>query len=261
SSLSVTGNWHKLWDMQIPPKLKHFCWRLFRGCIPTRFNLHNGEVACETVCALYNETIEDELHLFIDCLHAIWLNKQANSVTTCYLVQTTLAASFMPDYETTWKKPGVTWLKCNVDGALLASEGKCGIGICFRDRSGSLVRAHTMVFPVDVTAAECEATALKYAITFAMTNGFKRVKFESDCQHVVNALINDRMYENELGTLLATCRSILSSNISYNIAFIRRQANRVAHNLARASLSQSSPIVHYYYPPNCIPSIVIEEII
>jgi hypothetical protein len=22
--LSVTGNWRKLWDMQIPPKLKHF---------------------------------------------------------------------------------------------------------------------------------------------------------------------------------------------------------------------------------------------
>ncbi|KAK2415048.1 two-component response regulator ARR10 [Trifolium repens] len=165
----------------------------------------------------------------------------------------------MPDHESTWKKPAATWLKSNVDGALLASEGKCGIGICFRDSSGSLVQAHTMVFPFDVTAAECEATALKYALLFAMTNGFERLNFESDCQHVVSALINDCMFKNELGTLLAICRSILSSNSSYNIEFIRSQANRVANNLVRASLSQSSPVVNYYYPPNCISSIVIVE--
>jgi ribonuclease HI len=168
----------------------------------------------------------------------------------------------MPDHETAWKKPAATWPKCNVDGALLASGGKCGIGICFRDSSGSLVQAHTMLFPFDVIVAECEATILKYALLFAMTNGFERVNFESDCQQVVNALINNCMYENiELRTLLATCKSILYSNASYNITFIWKQANRIAHNLTRASLSQSNPIVHYYYPSNCISFIIFEEMI
>jgi hypothetical protein len=76
--LSVIGNWRKLWGMQITHKLKHFYWRLLRGCIPTRFNLHNRGVACETMCALYNGAIEDELHLFIDCPHAIFCWKEVN---------------------------------------------------------------------------------------------------------------------------------------------------------------------------------------
>jgi hypothetical protein len=44
--------------------------------------------------------------------------------------------------------PVATWLKCIVDdGALFTSEGKCGIDIRFQDCSGSLVQAHTMMFP------------------------------------------------------------------------------------------------------------------
>jgi ribonuclease HI len=112
----------------------------------------------------------------------------------------------MHDHETTWKKPATTWLKCNVDGAVFALEGKCCIGICFRDSSGSLVQAHTMVFPFNVTTAKYEATTLKYALLFAMTNGFEGVNFESNCQQVVNALINDCMYENELGTFVSHLR-------------------------------------------------------
>jgi hypothetical protein len=76
-------------------------------------------------------------------------------------------------------------------------------------------------------------------------------------QQVVNALKNDCMYDNELGNLLSSCRSLLQSNVSYNIAFTWRQANRVAYNLSRASLFRSNPIAHYYYPPGCIFSIII----
>ncbi|PNX80526.1 eukaryotic translation initiation factor 3 subunit c [Trifolium pratense] len=128
------------------------------------------------------------------------------------------------------------------------TEGKFGIGICFRDSLGSFVQAHTMIFPFVVTTAECEATAIKHALALALSNGFERVIFESDCQQVVNALCNDYLYANELGTLLSTCSSFLNSNANYNIAYVRRQANRVAHNLARASLFQSSSRESYHVP-------------
>ncbi|PNX90900.1 ribonuclease H, partial [Trifolium pratense] len=74
----------------------------------------------------------------------------------------------------TWEKPSANSLKCNVDGAM--TEGKFGI----------------------VTAAECEATAMKHALTLALSNGFERVIFENDCQQAVNALHNDYLYANEL---------------------------------------------------------------
>ncbi|MCI10405.1 eukaryotic translation initiation factor 3 subunit C, partial [Trifolium medium] len=110
------------------------------------------------------------------------------------------------------------------------------------------------------TAAECEAIAMKHALALALSNGFEIVIFESDCQQVVNALRNDYLYANELDTLLSTCSSLLNSNANYNIAYVRMQANRVAHNLAKASLFQSSSSVHHYYPPNYISSIILNEI-
>ncbi|KAK2383160.1 hypothetical protein QL285_070645 [Trifolium repens] len=98
-----------------------------------------------------------------------------------------------------------------------------------------------------------------HALKFALSNDFERVIFESDCKQVVNALRNDCLYANELGTLLSTCSSLLISNANYNIAYVRRQANRFAHNLARASLFQSNLGIHYFYPPGCISFVILNE--
>ncbi|KAK2369662.1 Met-10 like family protein [Trifolium repens] len=100
---------------------------------------------------------------------------------------------------------------------------------------------------------------MMHALKLALSNGFERVIFESDCQQVVNALHNDCLYANELGTLLSTCSSLLIPYANYNIAYVTRQANRVAHNLARASLFQSSPNVQHFYPPNSAIAALIER--
>jgi len=48
------------------------------------------------------------------------------------------------------------------------------------------------------------------------------------------------LYVNELESLLSTCTTLLSSNVSYTLAFIRRQSNRVVHSLAKASILNAS---------------------
>jgi len=45
---------------------------------------------------------------------------------------------------------------------------------------------------------------------------------------------------------------------SYSLTFIRSQANRAAHNLAWASVFQSSPYI-FISPPNCIASLILDE--
>ncbi|MCI56374.1 hypothetical protein A2U01_0077625, partial [Trifolium medium] len=47
-----------------------------------------------------------------------------------------------PVHMLTWEKPSANWLKCNVEGDIFMTEAKFGI----------------------VTAAECEATAMKHAL-------------------------------------------------------------------------------------------------
>jgi len=115
-----------------------------------------------------------------------------------------------------------------------------------------------MVFPSISTTAEGEATALQQALQIALDLGLNRVVFETDCQLVVNVVLSNSTYVNELGSLLSNCRAMLFSNASYALAYVRRQANRVAHNLARASILHASPNI-FNHPPHCIDSIILDE--
>ena len=94
----------------------------------------------------------------------------------------------------------------------------------------------------------------------AVDKGFERVVCESDNQSVVHSVLSGYIYENELGTIVTSCRSYLSAHASFKLAFIRRQANRAAHNLARASVFQSSPSI-FLSPPHCIDNIILNEML
>ncbi|PNY04309.1 60S ribosomal protein l23 [Trifolium pratense] len=91
------------------------------------------------------------------------------------------------------------------------------------------------------TVPKCEATALLISLQMAATRGYESVSFDSDSQTIVNAVLYRSPNENELGSILAQCRAIFSTHVSFNLAFSRRQANRVAHSFARASIFQSDP--------------------
>lgn len=70
--------------------------------------------------------------------------------------------------------------------------------------------------------------------------GYERVAFESDNQHVIHVVLSGCIYENDLGTIVSSCRSYLSNHTSFIQTFIRRQANRVTHNFIRSSVFQFS---------------------
>jgi hypothetical protein len=51
------------------------------------------------------------------------------------------------------------------------------------------------------------------------------------------------LFRKWLSTYLhSTCSSFLISNVNYNIAYVRRQTNRVAHNLARTFYFSLAPV-------------------
>jgi len=44
SNYHVTGDWKLIWPLCSPSKIKHFCWRMLRHCLPTQFNLQSRGV-------------------------------------------------------------------------------------------------------------------------------------------------------------------------------------------------------------------------
>jgi len=88
---------------------------------------------------------------------------------------------------------------------------------------------------------EAEFIALLESIKTTISNGIHTVLFETDCMSLVDALTSPAISISEFGNLVSQCRRLLSSNLDYVVSFVKRQANRVAHTIARASLSHSSP--------------------
>jgi len=40
-NLKVKGNWKLVWQLPLPPKVKHFLWRTLKCCLPTRTRLQS----------------------------------------------------------------------------------------------------------------------------------------------------------------------------------------------------------------------------
>ncbi|GAU30349.1 hypothetical protein TSUD_57600 [Trifolium subterraneum] len=58
SHLQVQGNWNLIWQIQAPPKIKKFIWRLCRNCIPTRTRLLQKGADIGAKIHICNSTLE-----------------------------------------------------------------------------------------------------------------------------------------------------------------------------------------------------------
>lgn len=75
-NISIDNNiesqgWNKLWNMQVPHKLKVFMWRFCRNNIPVRNLLRGKGVETTIMCPMCGIDIEHVRHLFFECLFAI----------------------------------------------------------------------------------------------------------------------------------------------------------------------------------------------
>lgn len=74
SSTPLTRIWNNLWKLNIPTKIKHFCWRALKESIPNNANLNFRGVRVPTQCPICNYHIENSDHRLFDCPRAreIW---------------------------------------------------------------------------------------------------------------------------------------------------------------------------------------------
>jgi hypothetical protein len=61
--------------------------------------------------------------------------------------------------------------------------------------------------------------------------------------------ISKRRNDTEFGSIIDECRRLLVLNLNCKVSHVRRQANRVAHELAQATRFIASPQVFNYCPP------------
>jgi len=157
-----------------------------------------------------------------------------------------------------WEKPRETWLKCNVDAAFHDCNHITSFACSVRNSRGQFIQAQTKWQRANMTVLEGEAIALLDAIHFAVVNGWDRVVFESDSTTLVQALSSLGHGDSELCAIVSSIIYQLSLHSNFEVKFVRRQANMVAHTLARATCSWASHRIFYSYP-SCIEHWLIND--
>jgi ribonuclease HI len=143
---------------------------------------------------------------------------------------------------------------------MFAEQHSFGIGMCIRNHRGHFIKAATTWHEGNPPPQEAEAIGLHDAILWLRQLGISNVHFELDCKLVVDSIVDRTNNQAEFGTIISICKSLLSQSPNFKISFVRRQANSVAHSLAKVSRMYARHQV-FDLIPSCIHSIVRNEII
>ncbi|GAU19620.1 hypothetical protein TSUD_383140, partial [Trifolium subterraneum] len=157
-----------------------------------------------------------------------------------------------------WEKPALDWVKCNVDVAFVSGSGRTSMGLCFRDSSGHFMAGMTQWQQTVISSVEGEACALLLTMEEARHRGLDRVQFESDSKVLIEAIHMKRSGNSEFLSIVHDILNLMSSFINFEVKFVRRQTNLIAHTLARVANSWAS-FHRFENIPFCIERLVFNE--
>jgi ribonuclease HI len=160
-----------------------------------------------------------------------------------------------------WCRPVAGKVKCNIDASFPPGSNRVGIGICIRDDQGVFILAKTEWFTPKCEVHLGEALGFLSALNWVHELNLGPVEFELDSKRVVDSFHSSNQDFTEFGVILNQCKLMFSNFYSNSsVEFVRRQANEVAHNLAKAAtLSASFQIL--VDVPNCIEHLLINEML
>lgn len=68
--------WSKIWNIQGPPKLRHFLWRACKGSLPVYEVMLRRHIRESSLCPCYNEASESICYAIVDCVKPcnLWMS-------------------------------------------------------------------------------------------------------------------------------------------------------------------------------------------
>ncbi|XP_073300593.1 uncharacterized protein [Primulina huaijiensis] len=149
-----------------------------------------------------------------------------------------------------WTPPPTGAVKCNNDAAFFDDIQSAGVSMVMRDAKGRFIIARTTLVKILRCVKEGEAIGLLEALSWIRNMDYSNVMFEVDAQTLHLAMrgnVNDNM---EFGGIMESCRDIVASKPGFSVHFVRKQANEIAHMLAKYSRFYDSPFV-WVETPTC----------
>ena len=147
-----------------------------------------------------------------------------------------------------WSPPPPGVFKVNVDGATSVDGRNSSAGAVIRDSCGTVIATCCKYFQGHFSVAEAKALAVECGILLARDMKISQVIIESDAASIVSN-INDKFVDGYLGNLYQGIIALLSSFPSWRIKHVKRECNRVAHELAHIAKCSETNQVWLGVPP------------
>ena len=132
-----------------------------------------------------------------------------------------------------------------------------GLGIVMRRNDGQFYACKTLRMPL-CSVKEAEALALREALLWALSLKLVDVEFETDSLLVVNSFSSHSLDCSEYGFLILDC-VCLRGNGNYSIQFVKRQANKCAHVLARHACFNAS-LYESFVIPSWLEEVILSDL-
>ncbi|XP_019182510.1 PREDICTED: uncharacterized protein LOC109177579 [Ipomoea nil] len=153
-----------------------------------------------------------------------------------------------------WIPPPRNTIKCNVDAAV--SGNGASFGIVVRDHDGRFVAAKCGRLVGEEDPYMAEVLGAKEALAWLKMQHHSNIILESDCLNFCNAFNSCISDHSCVGLVVKQCLSIAKDIGNVSVSHVKRSANRVARELARATVSMSVSGVWTGIPPSCIASLL-----
>jgi hypothetical protein len=164
------------------------------------------------------------------------------------------------DMDTKWRVPNPSYVKLNVDASFHSFVCAGSTGAILRDYKGRFLAARTSFIPHTATTSMAEALVMRDGLDLAIKMGCSRVQAELDTTEVVEACNGGDMWWSEESSVLADCVNLSSSIGDVSFKHCPREANGVAHELARVSFESCSSGFWEGEPPNFILSHLVNDV-
>lgn len=157
-----------------------------------------------------------------------------------------------------WLRPLQDYVKINVDASFDADTLKGTTGAVIRDSKGGFIAAANSKIDVVFDALSAEAYAIKHGLSLAQTVGCNRIIISSDCLEAVRAMVEGD-YMGPAYAIFKDCYQLVTDFPMYTFEHCHREANCVAHELARVARG-SSVEVWLDEPPGFIRSLLLSDV-
>jgi len=198
---------------------------------------------------LWQQHNETSSQVFQRAIHLLEDWRVAQAIRSCSTTQANVPqVRITRQEEENWKKLAPDRYKCNIDTSFSTSLNRVGLGMCIRDEDGAFVLARTECFAPLCDIEVREAIGLHTTLDWISNQQFDNVNFVLDCKKIVDCVNSSLDDSIEFGCIITACKQLLADRFqNSHVEFSRRQANRVAHELAQATLSNPNPMLLMIY--------------